>query len=156
MASSDYITDVGVQRSMQEIEAIPVGIPIEQPVVNYNVQHMQLALQPVNNHLPSILLQPKTEIIPVDSLSSYQDIHNVSVTDAVYDDTSSESSKKSIKFNEIGNFANSDCGVFTGMKTKRWEQKRVQIRTLEGEFSVTMWASGTDDGMLNISCFMGL
>jgi len=31
---------------------------------------------------------------------------------------------------------------------KKWEQKRVQIKTLEGEFSVTMWASGTDDGKL--------
>lgn len=28
----------------------------------------------------------------------------------------------------------------------RWEQKQVQIKTMEGEFSVTMWASGTDDG----------
>ena len=27
-----------------------------------------------------------------------------------------------------------------------WQQKRVSIKTLEGEFSVTMWASGTDDG----------
>lgn len=26
-----------------------------------------------------------------------------------------------------------------------WQQKRVSIKTLEGEFSVTMWASGTDD-----------
>lgn len=25
---------------------------------------------------------------------------------------------------------------------KKWEQKQVQIKTLEGEFSVTMWASG--------------
>jgi hypothetical protein len=31
-------------------------------------------------------------------------------------------------------------------KTRKWEQKQVQIKTLEGEFSVTMWASGTDDG----------
>lgn len=31
-------------------------------------------------------------------------------------------------------------------KPKKWEQKQVQIRTLEGEFSVTMWATGTDDG----------
>lgn len=27
-----------------------------------------------------------------------------------------------------------------------WQQKQVSIKTLEGEFSVTMWASGTDDG----------
>lgn len=31
---------------------------------------------------------------------------------------------------------------------KKWEQKKVQIKTLEGEFSVTMWASGTDEGEL--------
>ena len=27
-----------------------------------------------------------------------------------------------------------------------WQQKRVSIKTLEGEFSVTMWASGTEEG----------
>lgn len=30
---------------------------------------------------------------------------------------------------------------------KKWEPKQVQIRTLEGEFSVTMWASGNDESM---------
>ncbi|XP_023168383.1 polycomb protein PHO isoform X1 [Drosophila hydei] len=30
-------------------------------------------------------------------------------------------------------------------KSRRWEQKLVQIKTMEGEFSVTMWASGTSD-----------
>lgn len=28
----------------------------------------------------------------------------------------------------------------------KWEQKQVQIKTLEGEFSVTMWSSGVDEG----------
>lgn len=27
--------------------------------------------------------------------------------------------------------------------TRKWEQRQVQIKTLEGEFSVVMWASGT-------------
>lgn len=40
---------------------------------------------------------------------------------------------------------------FTDTKPKKWEQKRVQIRTLEGEFSVTMWATGTDDGECSIT-----
>ena len=31
-------------------------------------------------------------------------------------------------------------------KETTWQQKRVSIKTLEGEFSVTMWASGADDG----------
>lgn len=30
-------------------------------------------------------------------------------------------------------------------KPRRWEQKQVQIKTMEGEFSVTMWASGGSD-----------
>jgi hypothetical protein len=43
-----------------------------------------------------------------------------------------------------------DVGGSGGMtaaaiKPRRWEQKQVQIKTMEGEFSVTMWASGTDD-----------
>lgn len=34
------------------------------------------------------------------------------------------------------------------IKPRKWEQKQVQIKTMEGEFSVTMWASGTSDGEL--------
>lgn len=30
-------------------------------------------------------------------------------------------------------------------KETTWQQKRVSIKTLEGEFSVTMWASGAED-----------
>lgn len=33
-----------------------------------------------------------------------------------------------------------------GRGARRWEQKQVQIKTMEGEFSVTMWATGDDDG----------
>merc|ERR1712168_1121607 len=40
-------------------------------------------------------------------------------------------------------------------QTGSWQQKQVSIRTLEGEFSVTMWASGADeedrkDGILEV------
>lgn len=31
------------------------------------------------------------------------------------------------------------------VRPRRWEQKQVQIKTMEGEFSVTMWASGISD-----------
>ena len=43
--------------------------------------------------------------------------------------------------------SNSDRGGGSGETersgTRKWEQKQVQIKTLEGEFAVTMWASGT-------------
>lgn len=41
--------------------------------------------------------------------------------------------------------ASSNCS------NRKWEQKQVQIKTLEGEFSVTMWASGAEDDELNDS-----
>lgn len=34
---------------------------------------------------------------------------------------------------------------------RKWEQKQVQIKTLEGEFSVTMWASGKWSVLCNLS-----
>lgn len=38
--------------------------------------------------------------------------------------------------------------------SRKWEQKQVQIKTLEGEFSVTMWAAGAeDDDYLGVSQF---
>ncbi|XP_063898622.1 transcriptional repressor protein YY1 isoform X3 [Helicoverpa armigera] len=36
-------------------------------------------------------------------------------------------------------------GVAGRGPARRWEQKQVQIKTMEGEFSVTMWATGEDD-----------
>lgn len=38
--------------------------------------------------------------------------------------------------------------VHVETRPRKWEQKQVQIKTMEGEFSVTMWASGTSDGEL--------
>lgn len=35
--------------------------------------------------------------------------------------------------------------IATHSKPRRWEQKQVQIKTMEGDFSVTMWAAGDSD-----------
>lgn len=37
---------------------------------------------------------------------------------------------------------------------RKWEQKQVQIKTLEGEFSVTMWASGKFDVLKVAYCIV--
>ena len=39
-------------------------------------------------------------------------------------------------------------------KETTWQQKRVSIKTLEGEFSVTMWASGAEDGKTHYLLFV--
>lgn len=41
-------------------------------------------------------------------------------------------------------------GATTGKsKSRHWAQKKVQIKTMEGEFSVVMWAAGADDDTSN-------
>ena len=42
-----------------------------------------------------------------------------------------------------GGKRNEEDDEFDQKGTRKWEQRQVQIKTLEGEFSVVMWASGT-------------
>lgn len=139
MASTDYMTDVGLQQNIQEIEieAIPVEIPCEtvETTINYESQPMHITI-------PSMHAQPKQEIIQIDSLNSFP------VNAEIYGDTVPGPSKIQRKFKKE-HFMSQEVS-FTETKPKKWEQKQVQIRTLEGEFSVTMWASSTDDG----ECFV--
>lgn len=152
MASTDYLTDVGLQQNIQEIEieAIPVEIPCEtvETSINYEGQPMHIAIPPSMHASQEIILQPKQEIIQVDNLSTYE---TIPVNAEIYGDTGPGPSKVQRKFKKVNRFADNDHFMsqevsFTDSKPKKWEQKQVQIRTLEGEFSVTMWASGTDDG----------
>ena len=42
-----------------------------------------------------------------------------------------------------GNKKDNEDGDLDQKGTRKWEQRQVQVKTLEGEFSVVMWASGT-------------
>ncbi len=157
MASTDYMTDVGLQHNIQEIEveAIPVEIPCEtvETTVNYDSQPMHIAIAPTMHENQGILLQPKQEIIQVNNLNSYE---SIPIGSEIYGDTGPGPSKIQRKLKKVGRFNDNDHFMtqevsFVDTKPKKWEQKQVQIRTLEGEFSVTMWASGTDDGEFNYS-----
>uniref|UniRef100_A0A336K5N8 CSON013004 protein n=1 Tax=Culicoides sonorensis TaxID=179676 RepID=A0A336K5N8_CULSO len=58
--------------------------------------------------------------------------------------------KTKIKQSKIDDYvSNGIKKVQTNKSRRHWEQKRVQIKTLEGEFSVTMWATGADDDVSN-------
>lgn len=159
MASTDYITEVEIQPDIQEIEieSIPVEIPcetVETTIECVDGQPM-IALQPLPDPgREEIILQTQEEIVgSVDPLSVYDQIAVPSEND-IYADTSPGPSKRIRKPKKQGRFRGPEqyighnIGEMTETKTRKWEQKQVQIRTLEGEFSVTMWASGTDDGKL--------
>lgn len=161
MADQNIMCEVEIQPDIQEcveIESIPVDMPcdsVETIVECVGVEPM-IALQPLDSR-DDIILQPQEEIIDDsgDPLSVYDEIP---VPDAseIYIESSPGPSKR--KKNVMKNrgvlvkrenelFGISDMPVET--KTRKWEQKQVQIKTMEGEFSVTMWASGTDDGKSN-------
>lgn len=156
MASSDIITEVEIQPDIQEveIESIPVEIPcetVETTIEDEDGQPM-ITLQPLPEPgREEIILQTQEEIVGGDPLSVYDQIP-VPDND-IYVESSPGPSRKTAKKARKGansRFRTPDHTIFGEMgsetKARKWEQKQVQIKTLEGEFSVTMWASGTDDG----------
>lgn len=66
--------------------------------------------------------------------------------------TGSRSAKQTKFVNQLIAYENTNENSLNDMEEivdrpkMRWEQKQVQIKTMDGEFSVTMWASGTDEG----------
>ncbi|XP_074097046.1 transcription factor YY2 isoform X2 [Cotesia typhae] len=155
MASSDIITEVEIQPDIQEveIETIPVEIPCETVETTIEGDDGQpiISLQPLPEPgREEIILQTQEEIVGGDPLSVYDQIP-VPDNDIYVESSPGPSRKSSKKTRKSGNtrFRSQDHAIFGDMgtetKTRKWEQKQVQIKTLEGEFSVTMWASGTDD-----------
>lgn len=153
MASGDYITEVEIQPDIQEIEieSIPCEIPcetVETTIECVDGQPM-IALQPLPDPgREEIILQTQEEIVGgVDPLSVYDQI-SVPTDNDIYVESSPGPSRRIKKPKKQNRFRTNDqyVGDMAETKSRKWEQKQVQIRTLEGEFSVTMWASGTDDG----------
>lgn len=158
MASSDIIAEVEIQPDIQEveIETIPVEIPCEtvETTIEGNDGQPMIALQPLPEPgREEIILQTQEEIVGGDPLSVYDQIP-VPENDIYVESSPGPSKKVSKKTRKASNtrFRAPDHAIFGDMasetKTRKWEQKQVQIKTLEGEFSVTMWASGTDDGKI--------
>nr|XP_039260049.1 transcriptional repressor protein YY1-like [Styela clava] len=109
-----------------------------------------ISLQQVRSQSPSfeevIIVQPAEEVISDEPISHSNPVLGsdqilVPLSDPLSEQTAGTSTppktKKSNKRQKKGD-PNND----TERKVSRkWEQKQVQIKTLEGEFSVTMWAS---------------
>ncbi|KAF7408200.1 hypothetical protein HZH66_002737 [Vespula vulgaris] len=159
MASSDIITEVEPEIQEVEIETIPVEIPCEtvETTIEGDDGQPMIALQPLPEPgREEIILQTQEEIVGADPLSVYDQIP-VPEND-IYVESSPGPSRKGTKKARKGGasrFRTSDHAIFGEMgsetKARKWEQKQVQIKTLEGEFSVTMWASGTDDVTFDLS-----
>ena len=136
MASSDVVTEVGIQPEIQEVEidAMPVDIPVES-IESYDDQQVLSFQQLPEAGREEIVFNSREEVI--------EEIpYEIPLSDL---DHLPGPSKKTQKKNVGTKRKREDGNTIIG---QRWEQKQVQIKTLEGEFSVTMWSSGVDDGKL--------
>nr|CAD7200735.1 unnamed protein product [Timema douglasi] len=167
MANHHIIPEVEMHTDIQEveIEAIPVEIPCE--TVETTIDGMEgqpmISLQTMPEPgSEEIILQTQEEIVgATDPLSAYDQIP-VPTENEMYD--SPGPSRKGRGRGRRGGKIRGEhflteaasgevkgCGIkfilllIFFVQARKWEQKQVQIKTLEGEFSVTMWASGTDD-----------
>lgn len=118
-----------------------------------NIDDSLISLQQVRSESPGfeevIIVQPAEEIIIDEPISQANPVVGsdqvlVPLSDPLADqDSETPSSFKTKKSRSNKRSKKNDSSFESDQKmARRWEQRQVQIKTLEGEFSVTMWASG--------------
>nr|AIZ95474.1 YY-1 [Pinctada fucata] len=138
-----------------EVESIPVEMPIETVETTDETVEVQpmIALQPLPDAQEEIVLQTREEVVGDPNLV-YADTIPVPAPEIEIctEETPTFNKKKGGKKKTARSRGLLGAGTLgaeysfdTPTSTKKWEQKQVQIKTLEGEFSVTMWATGGDD-----------
>lgn len=153
------IQDVGdVQIQEVEVEHIQVEMPIETVETSDETIESQpmIALQPMPevSHQEEVIYQTAGEEVVGDPnlvyVDTIPDTSEIEISTADVFPISSRKGKTPKKRQQLGigrvklegESSISEFFIDPSMTPRRWEQKQVQIKTLEGEFSVTMWASG--------------
>ncbi|XP_054709754.1 transcriptional repressor protein YY1-like isoform X2 [Uloborus diversus] len=147
LASSDVVE---IEPEIGEIEICDITGGIQVETVDPTAHLIDLQQLPDSNSHESMLHTQEEIIVDVDVpdaeiLSAYD---TISVPHSeVFLETTAGSSKRNKKSRKSNNKLKTKNSLPFDMErsTRRWEQKQVQIKTLEGEFSVTMWATGTDE-----------
>ena len=170
MASGDtlYIEADGSEMPSEIVELHEIEVEtIETTVVGDDDEHQpMIALQPLDtddhhsihhHHQGVILVQTREEVVGEEDSELHTDdgyedqiLIPVPVPAAERDYIEQTLVTVAGKSSSVGRNKKGGSGKKAGKKSylsgaemgRKWEQKQVQIKTLEGEFSVTMWASG--------------
>ncbi|BFZ07255.1 hypothetical protein BsWGS_10294 [Bradybaena similaris] len=146
------VSDADVKVEIQEIEVdeLPVEMQIEtvETTDEVSVQPM-IALQPLQETAEEIILQTREEVVG-DSHLMYHHADSIPVpapeieisTEEVIPVRRGKGGKRKGKSRNTLHTSGlvNDLGICDS-SVKKWEQKQVQIKTVEGAFSVTMWAA---------------
>lgn len=158
----NIMCEVEIQPDIQEcveIETIPVDM---HDTVETIVECGEPIIPMQSLEGRELILEAQEEII--DDSGDPLNLYDVPVPDAsdIYIESSPGPSKRRKNaMKSRGILSRRDNEMMLGdmhieqAKPRKWEQKQVQIKTMEGEFSVTMWASGTSDGKSTHVCTFG-
>lgn len=166
MASGDtlYIETDGSEMPAEIVELHEIEVEtIETTIVGEDGEHQPMvALQPLDPDGPHsihpqevILVQTREEVVGEDDSELHTDdgfedqilIPVPAVEEDFIEQTlvtveGKSSTTGRMKRSGSGKRASKKSYLSGGEVGRKWEQKQVQIKTLEGEFSVTMWSSG--------------
>ena len=157
VGSEVEVQDVGEDIQIQEVEVEPISVEVPIDTVEtcedgtIEVQPM-IALQPLPEPAQEeVVLQEEVvghdhNFVYVDNIPVPAPEVEICTEDVVTTVKKGKGGKKKGgKFKaQPGEMGLNDLSLDTIGGTRKWEQKQVQIKTLDGEFSVTMWASGED------------
>uniref|UniRef100_A0AAZ1XZD6 C2H2-type domain-containing protein n=1 Tax=Oreochromis aureus TaxID=47969 RepID=A0AAZ1XZD6_OREAU len=166
MASGDtlYIETDGSEMPAEIVELHEIEVEtIETTVVGDDGEHQpMIALQPLDTDDPNsihphqevILVQTREEVVGEDDSELHTDDgfeDQILIPVPAVEEDYIEQTLVTVagKSSSTGRMKKAGSGKKSGKKSylsggemgRKWEQKQVQIKTLEGEFSVTMWAS---------------
>ena len=156
MASSEIVEGIveinpdDIQVQEVEVEQIPVEMPIETVETEETIEvQPMIALQPLPEPASEeIVLQTSEEVVGADSLVYVDTIPvpapEIEISTEDESPRRGKGGKRKGKGKHVAELVvDSESDIsFTDGQTRKWEQKQVQIKTLDGEFSVTMWATG--------------
>lgn len=133
-----------------EVEAVPVELPIETVETSDDTIEVQpmIALQPLPEAVhEEVVLQTREEVVgdlvSADSVPVPAPVIEITAEDVTSNKKGKGGKKKGKSPKYFSNPGLSqELSLDIPTSHKKWEQKQVQIKTLEGEFSVTMWATG--------------
>lgn len=158
MASVGSEVEIQENSDMQiqevEVDSLPVEIPIE--AVEPSEEGIQIPLEPLPEAHEEVVLANREEVVtdpnliyvPVESV----DAINIPIPHlGVNEDGNSNANrkgkaKKRLQKPKYPTVTSAELVDANSISTRKWEQKQVQIKTLDGEFSVTMWASDANSG----------
>lgn len=148
MDIEDHAIDVHGFRALDSDSILPDGQDFNTDIVSENLMSFDVLASHGNASSDSLDHQESATRLPSDNAAIEGEATSDSLPISVAPSDTGSSSikkgkpKKSMKRKSVYLPTHDNGNGESYAPAKRWERRKVQIKTLEGEFSVMIWASG--------------